>query len=71
MTKSNAFLLVQCTAQEISLLLFHAVANESQCNSDQTSDLEKHSDQHPQNFHSPRGHLVNHFIRFPRSGPRQ
>ena len=55
MTKSNAFLLVQCTAQEISLLIFHAVANEFQCNSDQTSNLEKHSDEHHQNFHSPRG----------------
>ena len=55
MTKSNAFLLVQCTVQEISLLLFHAVANEPQCNSDQTNDLEKHSDQHHQNLHSPSG----------------
>ena len=55
MTKSNAFLLVQCTVQEISLLIFYAVANESQCNSDQTSDLEKNSDEHQQNFHSPRG----------------
>ena len=45
----------QCTVQEISLLIFYAVANESQCNSDQTSDLEKNSDEHQQNFHSPRG----------------
>ena len=46
---------MQCTAQEISLLIFYGVANEFQCNSDETSDLEKHSDQHHQNFHSPRG----------------
>ena len=44
----------QCTVQEISLLIFYAVANESQCNSDQTGYLEKNSDQHHQNFHSPR-----------------
>ena len=55
MAKSNAFLLVQWTAQKISLLIFYVVANESQCNSDQASDLEKNSDQHHQNFHSPRG----------------
>ena len=55
MTKSNAFLLVQCIVQEIPLKIFNAVANESQCNSDQTSDLEKNSDQHHQNFYSLRG----------------
>ena len=30
-------------------------SKESQCNSDQSSDLGKNSDQHHQNFHSPRG----------------
>ena len=46
---------MQCIVQEILFLIFYAVANESQCNSDQTSDLEKNSDQHHQNFHSARG----------------